>query len=445
MTFVFFVIISIVIPLLVISLYISPMDNIKNITCPKCNHQFDVEEVLAGKLEAQYKAKYQSQFSALVAEFEAKEKAFEEKRRKANELVMDRVRKELDAKEKALKNKMQEEYAVQIKSQQEELEEKRLQLNKLQENEIKLIKLQRQMEEQEKEIEIRLQRQMTEEMQRKEEVIKKRIAEEISNKQRERDHQKELELREKDKQLEDQKRLIDEMKRKAEQGSMQMQGEILEIAIEELLSREFPGDQVDEVPKGVRGADSLLQVYDEHRQHCGTIILESKRTKAFANDWIAKLKKDQRSISADIAILVTEVMPKGYSSFTEIQGIWVCSFQELVGLIYVLRQILIKTKSVQAAQINKGDKMELLYHFLTGDEFKHQISAIVEGFSAMKQDLDKEKRAMASIWKKREKQINLVVENTIDMYSSIKGIAGKAIPTIQQLELGEGSDVLDLE
>ena len=178
------------------------------------------------------------------------------------------------------------------------------------------------------------------------------------------------------------------------------------------------------------------------QQHCGTIIIESKRTKAFTSDWIPKLKSDQRSISAEIAVLVTESMPKGVESFTEINGIWVCSINELVGLIYVLRQTLIKTMAVKSSQVNKGDKMEMLYSFLTGDEFKDQISAIVEGFSAMRQDLDKEKRAMTAIWKRREKQIELVTDNTINMHASIKGIAGKSIPAIQQLELGDGHEDL---
>jgi len=179
------------------------------------------------------------------------------------------------------------------------------------------------------------------------------------------------------------------------------------------------------------------------QQHCGTIIIESKRTKSFTADWIPKLKADQRSISAEIAILVTETMPKGVDTFQEINGVWVCSMHELVGLVTVLRKILIKTMEVKSTQVNKGDKMELLYTFLTGDEFKDQISAIVEGFSAMRQDLDKEKRAMAAIWKRREKQIEVVTDNTINMHASIKGIAGKSIPAIQQLELGDGLEGID--
>ena len=445
------------------------MENIKNISCPNCNHTFDVEQVLSGKLEIEYKEKLKQQSLQLQLEYEKREKTleaqkadFEEKRKKANEMVMDRVKKEVAAKqaelakqlaeqeaennkklaekEEALKSKVKEEYDLQLKAQSEELEEKRAQLLKLRENEIELVKVKRQMEEQEKEIELRLQKQMSIEIQNKEEALKRRLQEELETKQKDKDHQTDLEKRELLKQIEDQKKLVDEMKRKAEQGSMQMQGEILELKIEEVLGKAFPFDSIEEVPKGIRGADSVQKVYNQMQQHCGTIIIESKRTKAFVADWIPKLKADQRSISAEIAVLVTETMPKGVESFKEINGVWVCTMGELVGLIYVLRQILLKTMSVKSSQVNKGDKMEMLYSFLTGDEFKDQISAIVEGFSAMRQDLDKEKRAMAAIWKRREKQIEVVTDNTINMHASIKGIAGKSIPAIQQLELGDGLD-----
>ena len=447
------------------------MENIKNISCPNCNHTFDVEQVLSGKLEREYKEKLKQQSMELQLNYKKKEKTleaqkadFEEKRKNANEMVMDRVKKEVAAKQEelekqmavneqenkmklaekevALKFKVKEEYDHKLKSQAEELEEKRIQLLKSRESEIELVKVKRQMEEQEKEIELRMQKRMSKEIQNKEEVLKRRLQEELETKQKDKDHQTDLEKRELLKQLEDQKKLVDEMKRKAEQGSMQMQGEILELKIEEILGKEFPYDSIEEVPKGIRGADSIQKVYNKMQQHCGTIIIESKRTKAFTSDWIPKLKSDQRSISAEIAVLVTETMPKGVESFTEINGIWVCSINELVGLIYVLRQTLIKTMAVKSSQVNKGDKMEMLYSFLTGEEFKDQISAIVEGFSAMRQDLDKEKRAMTAIWKRREKQIEVVTDNTINMHASIKGIAGKSIPAIQQLELGDGLEIL---
>ena len=218
---------------------------------------------------------------------------------------------------------------------------------------------------------------------------------------------------------------------------MQLQGEIQELAIEEILRSNFPHDIVQEIPKGARGADTIQVVMDSHMDDCGKIIYESKRTKTFSNDWIAKLKKDQRSLQADIAVIVTEVLPKDMPRFGVKNGVYICTFQEFKSLVFVLRQILLKSKEVRASQENKTDKMEMLYHFLTSEEFKLQISGIVEGFQGMKEDIDREKRSMQSMWKRREKQLELVISNTVNMHASIKGIAGKAIPTITQLELPE--------
>jgi hypothetical protein len=218
---------------------------------------------------------------------------------------------------------------------------------------------------------------------------------------------------------------------------MQLQGEVMELAIEELLSRSFPHDIVEEVPKGIKGADSILTVRNERMKKCGIIIFESKRTKNFSNDWITKLKQDQRNIGAHLAVLVSEVMPKEMDSFGEYEGVWICSFSELTNVVYVLRQILIRSHAERAAETNKEEKIEVLYRYLTSLEFKNHITAIVDGFSQMRSDLDKEKRAMASIWKKREKQIELITDNTVNMYGSIRGIAGSAIPTVEQLELPE--------
>ena len=286
--------------------------------------------------------------------------------------------------------------------------------------------MERKMQEQEKEMEIKMQRKLFEEQTKLEESVAKRINEE-----------NELRVKEMAKKLEDQHKLIEEMKRKSEQGSMQLQGEIQELAIEEILRNNFPHDIVQEIPKGARGADTIQVVMDAHMDDCGKIIYESKRTKTFSNEWIAKLKQDQRSLQADIAVIVTEVLPKDMPRFGVKNGVYICTFQEFKSLVFVLRQILLKSKEVRASQENKTDKMEMLYHFLTSEEFKLQISGIVEGFQGMKEDIDREKRSMQSMWKRREKQLELVISNTVNMHASIKGIAGKAIPTITQLELPE--------
>lgn len=219
---------------------------------------------------------------------------------------------------------------------------------------------------------------------------------------------------------------------------MQLQGEIQELALEEILKRTFVYDTIEEVGKGIRGADAIQTVINEFGQICGKIVFESKRTQNWSEAWIEKLKDDQRALGAEIAVLVTQVMPKDMERFGQKEGIWVCNYQEVVSLVFVLRQILLKTQSVKSIQENKTDKMGLLYNYLTGTQFRQQLEAIVEGFSSMKEELEREKRAMKKIWKEREVQIEKVIDNTIDMYGSIKGIAGNAIAPIQHLELPEG-------
>ena len=198
-----------------------------------------------------------------------------------------------------------------------------------------------------------------------------------------------------------------------------------------------------EIKKGAKGADCLQIVNSRMAQNCGKIYYESKRTKDFQASWIDKFKGDMREKGADIGVLVSEVLPKGFDRMGMLDGVWVCTYEEFKGLSLVLRESVIKLSEAIASQENKGDKMHLLYDFLTGNAFKLQVEAIVEGFSGMKNSLETEKRSMQRIWKEREKQIDKVIENTIDMYGSIRGIAGNAVQPIQALELGGGQELLD--
>lgn len=222
---------------------------------------------------------------------------------------------------------------------------------------------------------------------------------------------------------------------------MQLQGEVQELAVEEWLAEKFPLDTVQEIKKGERGADCLQIVNTRTHQNCGTIYYESKRTKSFQPGWIEKFKADIREKNANIGVLVTDVMPLDMERLGLKEGIWICSFDEFKGLCTVLRESIIKISSAIVTQENKGDKMGMLYDFLTSNEFKLQIEAIVEGFTQMKSDLESEQRAMRSIWKKREKQIDKVLLNTTDMYGSIRGIAGNAVQTISLLELSSDDGV----
>jgi len=280
------------------------------------------------------------------------------------------------------------------------------------------------MEEQKAEMEIEMQKKL---------LDGQRAIEETAKRKAEEDNQ--LKLKEKDMLVEQLTKQVTDMQKRIEQGSMQMQGEVQELILEELLRSIFPFDVIGEVGKGVKGADVIHVVRNSSGKDCGTIIYESKRTKNFSNDWIDKLKTDLRGQKADIAIIVTETMPKDMDRFGQKDGIWICTFTELKGVAAVLRESLLRIYDIKASQENKGDKMQMLYDFLTGNEFKQHIEAIVEGFSSMKGSLAKEKIAMERIWAERDKQLDKVLMNMSGMYGSIKGIAGNAVAEVKLLDI----------
>ena len=224
-----------------------------------------------------------------------------------------------------------------------------------------------------------------------------------------------------------QKKLVDEMKRKAEQGSMQLQGEVQELILEELLQANFPFDLISEVGKGIRGADCIQTVRNTSGHECGKIIYESKRTKDFGGDWIEKLKKDKIAVSADVAVIVTQTYPKGMDCFGEKDGVWICSFEELKAVAYVLRDGILRLYSATKSQENRGDKMHMLYDYLTSTEFASQWNAISEGFMSMKMSIQSERNAMERMWKAREKQLEKVLLNAVHISGSVEGIAGKDV------------------
>lgn len=405
------------------------------IKCPNCGTTIDVQDILAHQLEDEIQQKYQSKLAEAkkLAETEkaklAKEKAdFEAKKRQENELFQQRLDKQLKSEragiEEKIKAKLTEEQSEQFQALQQELNEKSEQVKELNRSKAEIEKLKREKSELKEAAEAEAQKKMNEMLLA--ERTKIRRSEEERN---------ELKFKELQKQLEDQKKLTEEMKRKQEQGSMQMQGEVQELAIEEWLSVQFPLDSIEEIKKGARGGDCIQVVNTRSIQNCGKIYYESKRTKDFQPAWIEKFKADMRDKGADVGILVTEAMPSEMDRMGIRDGVWVCSFSEFKGLCAVIRESVVQLKMVVSSQENRGDKMHMLYDFLTSNTFKMQIEAIVEGFSQLKEDLESEKRSMQRIWKQREKQIDKVVTNTVDMYGSIKGIAGKAIQSVKALEL----------
>ena len=411
------------------------MKNENQIKCPNCGTSIDVQDILSHQLEEEIKQKYQSQIAAEKKRYESQQEQlkqekldFEQKKKRENVLFQERLenqlkedKKEIEAK---LKLKLKEEQSDQFAALQKELNEKSEQVKELNRSKAEIEKLKREKSELKEAAEAEAQKKLNEILIAEKEKIKK--SEEDKN---------ELRFKEMQKQLEDQKKLTEEMKRKQEQGSMQLQGEVQELAIEEWLAAQFPLDTIEEIKKGARGGDCLQIVDTRTEQNCGTIYYESKRTKDFQPSWIEKFKADIRDRGANIGVLVTEVMPSDMDRMGLKDGIWICNYDEFKGLCAVLREGILQVNNAIITQENKGDKMDLLYDYLTSNTFRMQIEAIVEGFTQMKSDLESEKRSMQRIWKQREKQIEKVVTNTIDMYGSIKGIAGNAIQSVKALEL----------
>ncbi|PCJ67952.1 MAG: Caldesmon [Bacteroidetes bacterium] len=404
------------------------MDKIK---CPNCAHEFDVEEALSGKLEAHFKAEYEQKVAEQASKFNAErdklaeqKEEFEKKKEKENELFKEKLAQRIEKEREAIQKQTNDSFEQQLKAQQAEIEKKKEENRTLRAAEIDLLKRENDLKEQTEELQLAIDKKMLEKQHEIEE--KGRAKEREANLLKEKEFQK---------QLDDQKKLIDEMKRKAEQGSMQMQGEIQELALEELLRTSYPFDEIAEVGKGIRGADCIQTVVNSRQQTCGSIVYESKRTKNFAGDWIDKLKQDQINCKADIAVIVTETMPSDMERFGEKDGVWICGFHEVKSLSFVLREMLLKTQSVKSSEENKGDKMELLYSYLTSNEFVQNIKRIVENYDGMIGQLNSEKKAMYKIWASREKQIWVVQENISTLFGSIKGIAGKELETSSVLEL----------
>lgn len=404
------------------------------IQCPDCGAQIDVNNILKHQIEEvvrkEYQQKANQQAKEMLAKNEVLDKAkaeFEAKKKQENELFAERLEQAKKVSEKEitekLKKKLEEENKDRVSEMEKELTEKSEKLRELSKMQGEIAKLQREKLEMKEAIQADAQKQLNETLTLEREKIRKQE-----------DDKNELKFAALQKQLEDQKKLTEEMKRKQEQGSMQLQGEVMELAIEEWLASQFPLDTIDEIKKGANGADCLQIVNTRESQNCGSIYYESKRTKNFQPAWIEKFKNDIREKKANLGVLVTEVLPNSMERMGMKDGIWICTFEEFKGLSAVLRQSLIQISHAVLSQENKGDKMTMLYDFLTSNEFRLQMEGIVEGFSQMEADLISEKRSMMTHWKKREKQIHKVVSNTVHMYGSIRGIAGNAVQSVKALE-----------
>jgi len=379
------------------------------IKCPNCGTEFELNESLKNEVEKELRGK--------MMDWQKKKEDEFEKQRTA--LINDTLRKATD------------DTVVKIKALEEESRIKTQQLQTLQKKELDLLRDKNALEEKQKNMEVEIEKRFLEKRKEIEESAIKKEQEIFDLKT------KEYKL-----QMEQQQKLIEELKRKSEQGSMQLQGESQELLLEEILQSYFPFDIIEEVEKGVEGADCIQVIRNNSDTICGKIIYESKRTKAWSNGWIDKLKADMRNSGSDVAILVTQVFPKDMEKFGEKDGVWICTFNEVSSVAQLLRNGIIKIYEAQKSQENKGDKMQLLYNYLTGIEFRGQMESIVEGFMAMKQSIMKERIQMEKLWKEREKQLEKVLLSTSGLYGSVKGIAGAGVSNIPLLD---GSDENEIE
>lgn len=406
------------------------MDKTARIRCPNCAQAIDVSEVLYQQLQTEVRTAFEQKYSHQRKQLEDTRMQLEEQKSNLQELVHNKVTAQLkqqtEALEFELRTKVQNENKLMIKSLQEELEDKSSKVMQFLKMQAEFERQKRSFEEQRLKIEA--------ESEQKLNALLIAERERLQQIESEKSRQK---LAEKDQIIEQLRKQALLAQRKAEQGSMQTQGEVQELAIESWLKDHFPLDTIEEIKKGVRGADCIQIINTRNRRDVGRIYYESKRTKTFQPSWIEKLKLDMQNRQVNVGVLISESMPKGIDRVGQKEGIWICRFEDLNSLVVVLRESLIQISRALLVNQNKGDKMTLLYDYLTGPDFRIQIEAMVEGFVQMQTDLERERRAMEGLWKKREKQIEKVLFNANQFYSSIRGIAGNAVPEVRHFELPE--------
>jgi hypothetical protein len=365
------------------------------IACPKCGHEFGVSEAIGARMRAEMESRigaaYDKRLQTAVREAQAQ------------------ARDALSLEMKDLKAQLAEQQGKAEAAEKQELA---------------LRKKSRELEEKQKKLDVELQRRLDDER----ETLEKRLREES-------DEAHSLKFREKEKQIDELRSALDEARRKILQGSQERQGEVLELDIEGSLAGQFPADQIRPVPKGMRGADLIHEVCNDAGRSCGTILWEGKNTKHFQPAWIDKLKQDQRAAGASLAVIVSATLPDGMRDFGRIDGVWIASLRAWPALAVALREQLLQVAFARAASEGKREKMEMLYSYLSGEEFRHRVEAIVEAFTAMQEQIQKERRAMERLWCEREKQIERIIGNTAGMYGDIRGLIGAGMPEVRLLAL----------
>jgi hypothetical protein len=402
------------------------------VKCPHCGNKFSPEEAIGHDLRVQLEQEFEIKLAENAKRLEQRIRK-EEMQKLEGQLRM--IQDDRNAKSKRLQELEKTALHAQQLEQQirEQHERNELELKKRLLEREKLIRDQVEKSASEKMIvEIREREQKI--LREREHLtleLKRRVQEE-TEKAREEERMKMAELQKK---LDDQVKLVNEMKRKSEQGSMQMQGEVQELAIEQFLETTFYRDEIQEVSKGKRGGDCVHVIKDDFNRVCGRILYESKRTKHFSYEWISKIKDDMRASQADLGVIVTEVFPDGMTKFGEVEGVWICTYLEFKALAFLFRHQFLRVGEVLASQENRGEKMHMIYSYLTGNEFKQKLEAAFESYRDMQDDLLREKTMMTSQWAKREKRLLRAMENLASLYGDIRGMAGGAVQEIKALEI----------
>jgi hypothetical protein len=392
-----------------------------NIKCPNCSHEFPLEAALNEELKDTIDKEKQELRQKMNEHLKKKEDEWNRRETEIKSLQEKREKELQQQMEASLRQRIAADFENQLHLLQQNNKENEEKLKLAREKEAEYLRKEMDLKNKEEELEITIQRKLSLEREKLSEQLREIEEQKIASKEVEYN----LRIKELEKKNEDTIKLLEEAKRKNEQGSSQLQGEVQELALEEMLKTAFPFDMIAEVGKGIRGADCIQTVRNNYGQECGKIVYESKRASNFGGEWIEKLKADTRSLGGDIAVIVTRTMPKDMDCFGLKDGVWVCTFSEVKALAAVLRDGIMKVYAAAKADENKGDKMHLLYSYLTSVEFSEQWKAIREGFMSMKISIQKERDAMERLWKAREKQLEKVLINAAQIRGSIEGIAGQ--------------------
>jgi hypothetical protein len=420
------------------------------ITCPKCKAEIPLTESIAAPLLEATRKQYERKLSQKDKEIEQREEALREKekkvtdaRHKLDQEIAEQVAEQLKAEririvaEEARKAKLASASEIEAKNREVEglkevLEENNRKLTVAQKAQAELIKKQRELDDAKRELDLTVEKR-----------VQENLTEVRTQAKREAEDAERLKVAERDQKIASMQRTIEELQRKAEQGSQQLQGEVQELELESLLRIKFPYDTIEPVPKGEFGGDTLQRVVSQAGVMAGTILWECKRTKNWSNSWLAKLREDQRTAKAEISILISQALPEGVETFDVIEGVWVAHPRVIIPVATMLRNTLLEVSTARLINEGQQTKAEMVYQYLTGPRFRQRVEAIVEAFSYMQDDLDKERKAIMKQWAKRSEQIERVMNATVGMYGDLQGIAGKSIQEIEGLEflaLAAGAD-----